>query len=192
MPRMMLPAASRGKLQGAQRHALVELDVLADVAGLADDDAGAVVDEEAGADAGAGVDVDAGLGVGVLGHHARDQRHAQQQQLVGDAIDRDRLQAGIAEDDLVMALGRRVALVRRPPRPAPGRSAGPASCASSSMVFCWASASKSMRGVVLVAIVPQGAGDLLGQLVVQAVDQVADVVLDVADVQVLPAHSSPG
>ena len=32
----------------------------------------------------------------------------------------------------------------------------------------------------------QGAGDLLDQLVVQAIDQVADVVLDVADVQVLP------
>ena len=50
------------------------------------------------------------LRVGVLGHHARDQRHAQQQQLVGEAIDRDRLQAGIAEDDLVIALGGRVAL----------------------------------------------------------------------------------
>ena len=34
---------------------------------------------------------------------------------------------------------------------------------------------------------PQGPGDLLRQLVVQAVDQVADVVFDVADVQVLPA-----
>ena len=37
------------------------------------------------------------------------------------------------------------------------------------------------------AVVPEGPGDLLGELVVQAVDQVADVVLDVADVQVLPA-----
>ena len=54
MPRMMLPAASRGKLKRPERHALVELDVAADVAGLADDDAGAVVDEEAGPDAGAG------------------------------------------------------------------------------------------------------------------------------------------
>ena len=33
----------------------------------------------------------------------------------------------------------------------------------------------------------EGAGDLLGQAVVQAVDQVADVVGDVAQVQVLPA-----
>ena len=59
---------------------------------------------------GAGMDVDAGLGVGVLGHHPRDQRHAEQQQLVGEAIDRDRLEAGVAEDDLVMALRGRVAL----------------------------------------------------------------------------------
>ena len=78
MPRMMLPAASRGKLKAPKRHALVKLDVGADVAGFADDDAGAVVDEEAGADARAGVDVDAGLGVGRLGHHARDERHVEQ------------------------------------------------------------------------------------------------------------------
>ena len=38
----------------------------------------------------------------------------------------------------------------------------------------------------MVVFVAQGAGDLLRQLVVEAVDQVADVVLDVADVQVLP------
>ncbi len=61
---------------------------------------------------------------------------------------------------------------------------------SSSTVFCWANASKSIGSARLgrraILLVPQGAGDLLRQLVVQAVDQVADVVLDVADVQVLP------
>jgi hypothetical protein len=36
----------------------------------------------------------------------------------------------------------------------------------------------------------QGSGNLLGQLVMQAVDQVADVVLDVADVEVLPADEA--
>ena len=45
--------------QRPQRHALVQLHVAADVAGLTDDDAGAVVDEEARADAGPRVDVDA-------------------------------------------------------------------------------------------------------------------------------------
>ena len=59
------------------------------------------------------------------------------------------------------------------------------------MAFCWASASRSTVDArcpgQAVVFVPQGAGDLLRQLVVQAVDQVADVVLDVAHVQVLPA-----
>ena len=41
--------------------------------------------------------------------------------------------------------------------------------------------------VVSLAIVPEGAGDLLGQPVVQAVDQVAHVVGDVREMQVLPA-----
>ena len=42
--------------------------------------------------------------------------------------------------------------------------------------------------VGIVAFMPQGPGDLLRELVVQAVDEVANVVLDIADVQVLPAH----
>ena len=40
----------------AESHALVEFDVVADVAGFANDNAGAVVDKESFADAGAGVD----------------------------------------------------------------------------------------------------------------------------------------
>ena len=55
------------------------------------------------------------------------------------------------------------------------------------MAFCWASASKSRLQVARLAVVPQGAGDLLGEPVVQAVDQVADVIGDVPQVEVLPA-----
>ena len=44
----------------AKRDALIELHVLADGRRFADDDAGAVVDEEAAADLRAGMDVDAG------------------------------------------------------------------------------------------------------------------------------------
>ncbi len=55
------------------------------------------------------------------------------------------------------------------------------------MVFCWASPLEVDALVGLIAIVPEHAGDLRGELVVQAVDQIADVVFDVADVQVLPA-----
>ena len=65
---------------------------------------------------------------------------------------------------------------------------------SSSTAFCWASASRSSRAAVCadgaVVFVAQGPADLLDQLVVQAVDEVADVVLDVADVQVLPPPDS--
>src|SRR5215210_8157876 len=53
--------------EGAERDALVELDVRADDGRAADDDARAVVDEEAGADARARVDVDARPAVRVLG-----------------------------------------------------------------------------------------------------------------------------
>ena len=48
------------RTERAERHALIELDVVADDRRLADDDAGAVVDEEVFADLGAGVDVDTG------------------------------------------------------------------------------------------------------------------------------------
>src|SRR5262249_17497313 len=98
------------KTERAQSDTLIKLDVPADIARLADDNARTVVDEEAGTDAGPGVDIDAGLGVGRFRHHARNQGHAQKQKLVCDAIDSNGLQAGIAENDLVIALGRRVAL----------------------------------------------------------------------------------
>ena len=55
---------ARPRRQRAQRHALVQLNVAADDRGLADDDAGAVVDEKPGTDLSAGVDVDAGAAVG--------------------------------------------------------------------------------------------------------------------------------
>ena len=72
-----------------------------------------MVDEELLADGRAGVDVDARLRVGVLGHHARQQRHAELVEHVGQAVDGDGVEAGVAEDDLVEALGRGVAPVGR-------------------------------------------------------------------------------
>ena len=46
--------------QRAQGDTLIDTNRASDAAGLADDDAGAVVDEKGRADAGAGVNVDAG------------------------------------------------------------------------------------------------------------------------------------
>src|SRR5205085_3139379 len=77
----------------------------------ADDDARAVVYEEGGADARAGMYVYARAAVRVLGHDARDERDAERVQFVREAVDRYRVEAGVAEDDLVVAGGRRVALV---------------------------------------------------------------------------------
>jgi len=72
-----------GHAERAERDALIELHVVADEARLADDDAGAMVDEEALADARARVDVDAGARVrllgddrGIIGTPARKSRWA--------------------------------------------------------------------------------------------------------------------
>lgn len=87
--------------QAAQGDALINLDPLADLGGLADDDAGSVVDEEVLADGGAGVDVNAGETVGVLGHDAGNEGHLQQVQLMCQAVDHDGVETGVGEDDLV-------------------------------------------------------------------------------------------
>ena len=60
-----------------ERDRLIEPHVAADDGGLADDDAGAVIDEEARADRGAGMDVDAGLRMGDFRDDPREQRRAE-------------------------------------------------------------------------------------------------------------------
>ena len=108
-------------------------------------------------------------------------------QLVGQAVNRDRFQAGIAENDLVMALGRRVAEERRFHVQFEHRAdvRQPAHQLDGLLLGQGLEVRHRLR---IVAFVPQGPGDLLGQLVVQPVDQVADVIFDVADMQILPAH----
>ena len=54
----------------AQGDAVVDQAVVADLGGLADDDAHAVVDDQAAADRGAGVDLNAGPEAGPLGDSA--------------------------------------------------------------------------------------------------------------------------
>ena len=98
------------RAERAERHALIELDVVADDRRLADDDAGAVVDEEIFADLRAGVDVNAGRTVGILAHDARDERNLALVELVRYAVDEDRVQAGVGEDDLLLAAGGGVAV----------------------------------------------------------------------------------
>src|SRR5690554_1795008 len=92
--RMTLPLifASRDR-ERAERDALVELHIIAKDGRLADDDARAVIDEEALTDHGARVDIDPRLSVRGLAHDARDERHAEAQEFVRDAIGRDGLDA---------------------------------------------------------------------------------------------------
>ena len=84
--------------------------MVADDGGLADYHAGSMVDEEVLADLGASIDVHAGAAVRVLGHDAGDQRHVLRVKLVGDAVHEYGEEARVAEDDLFLALRRRVAV----------------------------------------------------------------------------------
>ena len=95
--------------KAAQGDTLVDLHMAADDGGLADDDAGAVVDEEMVADGGAGVDVDTGDIMGMLRHNSGDHGHIQFIQHMSQPVHGNGVQAGIAIDDLVGIGGRRVA-----------------------------------------------------------------------------------
>ena len=97
--------------QRAQGDALVELHIVADDGGLADDDAGAVVDEEVSADLRPGVDVDAGAAVGVFRHDPGDKGHLQLVEHVGQAVDGDGVKAGIGDDHLRLVGGGGVTVV---------------------------------------------------------------------------------
>ena len=55
------------------------------------------------------MDVDARSLVSPFGQHARQDRHAELAEAVGDAMDGDGQEPGISHDDLVDALGRGVA-----------------------------------------------------------------------------------
>jgi hypothetical protein len=95
--------------QRAERDPLVQLDVPPDPAGLADDDACAVVDAEAVSDLGPRVDVDPRPGVGPFREHPGQDRHLAAMEVVGDPVDRDGQEARVAPDDFGVVRGRRVA-----------------------------------------------------------------------------------
>ena len=84
-----------------ERDPLIDLDVVPDAAGFADNDSGPVIDEESLADHRAGVDVDTRMRVGSLGHDPGDDRNLLLVEVVSDAVGGDRLDAGVAQDDLV-------------------------------------------------------------------------------------------
>lgn len=101
----------KGEGAGPDRDALIQLDVAADGGCFADDDAGAVVDAEALLNGCARIDVDAGLGMGVLGKDACHRRRPVEIQDMGEAIDENGIETGIAGDDFALGLGRRIPVI---------------------------------------------------------------------------------
>ena len=99
--------------QRAQRDALEHPHAVPHDGRLADHDARPVVDGEGVADLRAGVDIDAGLAVGHFGEQTRDERDALAVEAVRQPVHGRGVETGVGEDDLVDALGRRVARGRR-------------------------------------------------------------------------------
>ncbi len=103
------------KAGAAERDPLIERDAVAEDRGLADDDAGAVVDEEPGADLGGVVDLDPGERPREVGERARKHRHARAVERVGDAMGQHGLDPGPAREHLEPSHAERgrIALARR-------------------------------------------------------------------------------
>ena len=70
-----------------------------------------MVDEKIFSDCRTRVDVDSRQAVGMLRHDARDHRHAEQKQLMGDTRGENRVQARIGADDFVLVIGGGVAVI---------------------------------------------------------------------------------
>ena len=93
----------------AESDAVINLHMMTDAARLADDNAGAMVDEEVGADGRAGMHVDAGAAVCPFGHHARDDRGNGPVQNVRELLDGDGFDEGIRKNDPFPPQSRRIA-----------------------------------------------------------------------------------
>ena len=175
----------------------------ADLARLADDDASAVIDEEVIPDRRAGVDVDAGSRMGPLGHHPGNERHVEAVENVRQTVDRDRLEPGIAEDHLVERPHGRIAVVRR--LDIRGEHASQVGDLPEKLNRLRLPERLEVGGVdtflddirderQLAAMdgrlgprrhaVAQGPADLRRQLVVETVDEVTDMVGDVAEMEI--------
>ena len=105
-------ALAGGKAGAAQRDALIERHVVADVGRLADHHPRAVVDEEALSDARGGVDLDTGERASEHRDHARQDRHLGALQRVCDAVGEQRMDARPGREDLELpgAASRRIAV----------------------------------------------------------------------------------
>ena len=163
-----------GQRLSAEGNTLVDADVVADAAGFADDDTGAVVDEEVLSDSGSGVYVDAGSAVGPLGHDAWDQRYLGLVEFVGDSIGGDGLDAWVAKDDFVEAFCGRISgegsgnvTLEVPPNLGYGaENLYSGLLGADEAMVVWA--------IVFIALVAEGALGLLGEVLEDLVKEGAD------------------
>src|SRR5919108_5249918 len=102
---LLLPEA-----RSAQRHPLQERDVLADFGRLADDDAHPVIDEQTGPDSRGWMNLDPGQEPPEVGDAARESGEAPMPEPMRDAMKRERVDAGIAQQNFGGGARRRIAL----------------------------------------------------------------------------------
>ncbi len=122
------------------------------------------------------MDVDSGLAVRVFGHDPRDQRDLEFPQHVRHAIDRDGEQARITENDLVEALGRGIALVRRPDVRAQHPPDFRQALDKGHGLFVPLFRALGTGLFVAVAVMADGPDDLVGQTVIQHCQFLAQIV----------------
>ena len=99
---MSFPLILTGTAQG---HAVVDEAVIADLSGLADDDAHTVVDDQAAADLGAGMDFDPGPEAAPLGDEPGQEFHMVAVAEVGGMVIKGSMHAGIEKKDLQFGPG---------------------------------------------------------------------------------------
>ncbi len=99
------------KGERTQRHALIDLDVIADLGGFTDDHTGPVIDKKPVTDGGAGMNIDAGPQMCPFGHHARHQGHLQPMNLMTDSMDGHRIDERVTKNDLLHAAGSGIAVI---------------------------------------------------------------------------------
>ena len=92
----------------AQGHALIDQTVVADLGGGADDDAGAMVDDQSSADGCGGMDLHARQPLGKLAQKPRQKPTSMEPQPVADPVNDNGVQAVVQKQDFPLRPRRRV------------------------------------------------------------------------------------
>ena len=101
------------KTESPQRYALIDLDMVPDVARFPDYHTCSVVDKERFADGCTGMDIDPRLLVSPLRHHPWDEWDCKVHEFVSNSVNRDRFQAREAENNFVTVRNAGVAIISR-------------------------------------------------------------------------------